>query len=55
MREMRSRLENLGEDVSELQLADIATVRQLPWTSIRLAIELSILAVAAGLFYFSLR
>ena len=50
MREMRSRLVDLEEDVSGLQLDEKEPTRQIPWFWIRLAFELSILGVAAYLF-----
>ena len=53
--EMREKLAALGEDVGALPVLGQTTSRAIPWFWIRLALELSILAVAAGLFYVSLR
>jgi hypothetical protein len=53
MREMRERLADLK--VKDLPAIPIPSRTPIPWPWIRLALELSILAVAAGLFYLSLR
>jgi len=46
------RLKELGENVSDLT----PLLRwQIPWPWVRLALELAILAVAAALFYLTLR
>ena len=52
---VRQKLESLGDDVSDLPSVEQPPRRRVPWPWIRLALELSILAVAAGLFYLSLR
>ena len=53
MREMRERLADLK--VKDLPAIPTPSRTPIPWPGIRLALELSILAVAAGLFYLSLR
>jgi tetratricopeptide (TPR) repeat protein len=55
MRAVRQKLESLGDDVSDLGSVEQPRRRRDPWPWIRLALEVSILAAAAGLFYFSLR
>ena len=55
MRAVRQKLESLGENVSDLPSDEQPPRRRVPWPWIRLAVELSILATAAGLFYLSLR
>jgi len=54
---MRDRLLALKADLSDLPPIEETASRQtkIPWPWVRLAIELLILAIAAGLFYFSLR
>jgi tetratricopeptide (TPR) repeat protein len=54
--DMRARLAELNVDVSGLPiLAKVIKRRELPWTWIRLALEISLVAAAAVLFYLSLR
>ena len=55
MRAVRDKLESWGDDVGDLPAVEQRFRRHLPWTWIRLALELSILATAAVLFYFTLR
>ena len=55
MRATRERLDKLGVDVSDLPSVDQARRRRIPWEWIRLALELSILAAAAYLFFLTLR
>jgi tetratricopeptide (TPR) repeat protein len=55
MRAVRQKLESLGDDVSDLPSVEQPPRRRVPWLWIRLALELSILAAAASLFYLSLR
>jgi hypothetical protein len=50
MRQILDRLENLGEDVSDLPLVDHDVVRTIPWFWIRLGIEVVVLGAAAYLF-----
>jgi tetratricopeptide (TPR) repeat protein len=55
MRATRQKLEDLGEDVSDLPQVDQVRGRHIRWPWIRLAAELAILAAAAATFYFSLK
>lgn len=52
-RQMRERLESLGEDVSDLPVVSRAPRRQIPWFWIRLGAEVLILGLAA--YFFMLR
>ena len=45
------KLESLGENVSDLPSDEQPPRRRVPWPWIRLAVELSILATAAGWFF----
>jgi len=55
MRAIWRRLKGLGDDVSDLPNMEELPERHPPWPLIRLALELSILAAAAALFYLTLR
>ena len=57
MAAMRDRLVSLKADLSDLPPFEETASRQwkVSWPAVRLAVELSILTVAASLFYFSLR
>jgi tetratricopeptide (TPR) repeat protein len=55
MREMREKLENLGEDVSGLPLPEEEPTRQIPWFWIRLGLELTILGAAAYFLFLTQR
>jgi tetratricopeptide (TPR) repeat protein len=55
MNQVREKLESLGDDVSDLPSIERPSRRQIPWFWVRVAVELSILAAAAGLIYLNLR
>jgi hypothetical protein len=55
MNQVREKLESLGDDVSDLPSIERPSRRQIPWFWVRVAVELSILATAAGLIYLNLR
>jgi tetratricopeptide (TPR) repeat protein len=53
--DMRARLMEVGVEVGDLPTLQKRTGRDLPWTWIRLAAEVALVAAAAALFYLSLR
>ena len=55
MNAVREKLESLGDDVSDLPSVERPSRWQISWFWVRVAIELSILAAAAGLVYLNLR
>jgi tetratricopeptide (TPR) repeat protein len=48
-------LKTLGQDVTGFAIEDQEPPRRLPWRWIRLAIEIALVSVAAGMFYLSLQ